>query len=304
MAIYERAETFVHRITIRDNDGVKTDPSTVSDNLFDPCNHQLITDDAMTKESTGVYRYYYPITSSATYGKYRTLVDAIDGSGNITKITGSYYVMPWKVQEEVRAKMGITKDTDVDDDTMSNICWTSYIKTLRDAFEYRNKETPKRNPDTGAGFDGTNTTFQTMKYPIADINGDGVVSGNNICGNDITGYWIDNAGHRNECSINVTTESNGEISIFQDDGVSAIPQTNEGVKITYWCEYDNFNDFLLQEAVAYLSAHYISLRFTEEDKVTMADVNKPIVIINPERFRKEYKKLIRLIKKPNIAGED
>jgi hypothetical protein len=304
MAIYERNETYVHRITIRDNAGTKTNPSTVSDNIFDPCNNQLVTDDAMTNESTGVYRYYYPITSTATYGKYRTLVDARDGSGNKTLITGHYYVMPWKVQDDVRAKMGITKKTDVDDDAMSNICWTSYKKALRDAYQHHYNETPCRNPDTGAGFDGTNTTFQTKNYPIADVNGDGSVTGNNDCGNDITGYWIDNAGHRNECSINVTTAANGEITITQDDGVTAIPSNNEGVKIDYWSEYDSFDDFLLQEAVAYLAAHFISLRITEEDKVTMADVNKPVVLINPKRFKYEYKRLMRLISKPKIKGED
>jgi len=305
MAIFERGETYSNWTTIRDRNNVKVDPTTVKITIYDPCNSILVNEQDMTKSSTGLYYYNYDtISSTATYGKYKTKVVATSGSSQVGTYISHFYVMPWKVEENVRQKIGITDEKDIDDNALSELCWISYKKVLRDAYIHVYKVVPLGNPDTGVGFDGTNTSFQTPSYPIADINGDGDVSGTASCATDIWCWWIDSSGSRNEGFVSVTNSKNGEISLYQSDGVTPIPQNNDGVYLEYWREFNTFDEFLFREAVSYLAAHYVNLRLTERDKVTLADISKntPIVMLYPDRFWNEYRKLLKKVSKPRIGG--
>ncbi|GAF92664.1 unnamed protein product, partial [marine sediment metagenome] len=64
---------------------------------------------------------------------------------------------------------------DIEDEDLSHIAWTSYKESLEEIYLHHYKESPKGDPDTGVGFNGTNTTFQTKHSPIADIDGDGTI---------------------------------------------------------------------------------------------------------------------------------
>ena len=304
MAIYERSDTFSHWVTIRDRNNQLTNPSSVSITISDPCGKTLINNAAMTNSSVGLYYYDYSINSSATYGEYGIKVKTVSAGALNTIYKDQFFVMPWTLEKSVRRKTGIADEKDIDDEDLSHICWTSYMEALRDVYGHSYKESPSGNPNTGALFDGTNTSFQTKSYPIADINGDGTVTGTSSCATDIIGWWINSSGSRQEASISITNYKNGEINIYQVNGTSPIPSTNKGVYLDYWYEYDSYNEFIFREAVSFLAAHYVNLRFTERDKITLADINssKPIILLQPNRFLKEYKRLVNLVKKPRITG--
>ena len=302
MAIFERGETFSHWVTIRDRDNAKTDPSTVSMSIIDPHDNTVLTYSNMTKDSTGVYYYDHDLSSTATYGRYKVYVRTKTGTHQ-GMLHDEFFIMPWKLEEGIRRKLGITSN-DIDDEDLSHIAWTSYKEALRDVYNHHYKETPSCNPDTGEGFDGTNTSFQTKHYPIADIEGDGTVGDSDDAEADITCWWINSAGHRNTGYVNITQVDNGEITITQSGGVTAIPSNNEGVYLDYWSEYDSYNEFIFREAVSYLAAHYVNLRLSELDKVTIADINsnRPIVLKSQNRYLREYKRLMDLVRKPRIRG--
>ena len=305
MAIFERGETYTHWATIRDRNNVKTDPSSVKIYIYDPCGNVIVDNQSMTKSSTGVYYFNYnTISSSATYGKYETKVVAKSATGQTATYISHFYVMPYKYEQMVRDKFGIAEEKDIDDDALSEICWSAYKKVLRDVYIHVYKETPSPNPDTGALFDGTNTSFQTCHYPIADINGDGEVSGTSSCATDIWCWWIDKTGSRKEGYVSITNADNGEISLYQSDGATAIPSDNEGVYLEYWYEYENYDNFILNEAVTYLAAHYLNLRLTSRDKITLADINKnkPVILLYPSRYWDEYRKLLKDVTKPRVGG--
>lgn len=303
MSIYERSETFVHRISIRDRNGLKVNPSTVSETIYDPCGTILVNSLSMSSDATGEYYYNYNIPANAYYGKYRTKVIAKTSGANTAIYEDKFYIMPWKIERDIRQITGISEKKSITDDDLSDIAWNTYKYALRDVFCHHHKDSPCGNPATGATFDGSNTSFQTPSYPIADINGDGVVTGTTTCGYDMTGWWINSNGHRSECSIMVTQSDNGEITIWKDDGVTPIPADNNGVYIDYWVEYDSFDDDIFKRAVSYLASHEVINRFNELDRTTIADLNsnRPIIISNPIRFMNEYRRYISMIRKPRMG---
>lgn len=280
--------------------------------IYDPCDVVLVNAQNMVNSATGIYYYNYDtISSSATYGKYTVKVNAISGSSNVGIYMSNFYVMPWKVEQSVRKKMGITDEKDIDDDALSELCWSAYKMALKDASIHHYGETPLGDPDTGLCFNGANTSFQTRHHPIADIGGDGFVRGTdtgvagaNLCEQDITGWWIGSDGSRRSLRIVVTNSDNGEIELYQEGVATAIPNTNEGVYLNYWESYNSFDDFLFQEAVSYLASHYVNIRLTERNKVTLADINRntPIIMLNPTMYLNEYKKLLKKVSKPRVGG--
>ena len=311
IGIFERNETFSYWITIRDRNGAKVDPTWVKETIYDPCNHEILSAQAMTKDVTGVYYYDTQLSSTATYGRYRVLAESLAGTGQYSRQMEEFFVMPYKLEDSVRRKVGLDDDKDISDDDLSHISWTSYKEALREIYAHHYGEIPRGNPDTGVGFNGTNTSFQTSHFPIADIGGDGSVTGTdagvagtNYCEQDIKCWWINSAGSRVEGRVNVDNYRNGELSIYQEGVATAIPSNHEGVYIDYWSQYDSYDEFLFREAVAYLAAHYVNLRLTERDNVTLADIrsNQPIILKQPNRFYKEYRRILKLIRKPKITG--
>jgi len=259
----------------------------------------------MTKEDTGEYYYNYDISSTATYGRYSVQAIGTSAGANKAIFNSEFFVLSWDASKDVRQLTGIGDTKTISDTDMENIVWMSYQESLRDVYEHHHKEKPSGNPDSGAGFDGTNTSFQTYHYPIADSDGDGSVYGygETSCGTDISGWWIDNAGSYNKCWITVSKEQNGEISIYQDDGSTPIPSNNEGVYLDYWSSYGNFDETLFHQAVNYLTAHNVMLRLKEVDRVTLGDLarNTPIIEKDANRFYKKYRSLLKKVSKPRIG---
>ena len=307
MSVYEQNETYVNRTSVRDRKNEKKDPSEVSMTIKDPCGNILVDHASMTSDATGEYFYNYDIQSNATYGRYTSTVSAKSAANDVSKIRSDFYVMPWNLPRDIRQITGIGEEKTITNDDLSDIAWHAYRFALRDVFEHHYEDIPKGNPQTGAGFNGTNTTFQTPDYPIADVNGDGIVSGSDIasgsCATDIDSWWIDTNGSWHRSIVRVDKSRNGEISIFQADGVTAIPANNEGVYVDYWIEYKSFDEQIFRRAVAYLAAHEVEQRFSTLDKTTLADINanRPIVLAHPRRYLNEYKRYINMTRKPRCG---
>ena len=303
MAVFQRGETFVARTSIRDRIGELTTPTTTKISIYDPCNITLVSSVSMTVDTVGQYFYNYNLSSSATYGRYTTRIETLT-SGNTTYQYGKFFIMPWDGVLDVRQTMGVHDSKSIDDDDISNILWNCYLYALRDVHTHHYKEIPIGNPDTGAGFDGSNISFQTRYYPIADINGDGIVRGNNVsCATDMKVTWINSAGHMVNGTISVTQADNGEITITQVGG-TAIPANNEGVYLDYWCQYEGFDAFLFQQAVVKLACHEISKRFASLTEITLANIrsNNPLIIIDPNMYWKEYQRYLKKNRSIIIGG--
>lgn len=305
MAIFERGETYVHRTDVRTRAGLKTNVSSVSLSIYDPCGFRLANSVSMTSDATGEYFYNYSLSSTATYGRYKTTTTATSAGGQKSIVQEQFYVMPWKLEKSIRRVTGASDTKSMSDDDLSHIAWMSYIETLRDIYGHHYAECPLGNPDTGTCFDGSNKSFQTPSYPIADISGDGVVTGygQQSCGTDVNFWWINSAGSRQQGYCTVNKANNGEITLTQSSG-AAVPSNNEGVYLEYWTEYNTYNSFILEQAVTYLAAHYVTLRFAELDKVTLADIrdSNPLIVINPKRFKDEYYRKIDFIRPPLAMG--
>jgi len=306
MAIYEREDSIAYWITIRDRTKTKVDPSTVSITIKDPCDFVLVNSQAMARDSTGVYYYNYDsLSSTATYGKYKIEVKSTSGTSQVAVEHDKFYVMPWRVTDDVRDITGASETKDVDDDALSDICWKAYKEALRDIYIHHYEETPNGNPNTGAGFDGINTSFQSNFFPIADINGDGSITGNNTsCATDINAWWVDNNGSYQRAIITVSKYQRGEISMYQNDGSTAIPANNEGVYIDYWHQYGSYDEELFRNAVGHLAADMVMRRLKEVDRVTLGDIasNLPIIEKDSRRFYRKYRQLINQVRKPMVAG--
>jgi hypothetical protein len=269
--------------------------------IKDPCNRVLVDEQSLASNSDGVYPFYYNLPSAATYGRYQNEVTAKSSSGTIAKIVEEFYVMPWDVSNEVRAISGISDKKSINDQDLEHICWMSYKRALKEAFQHHYGEYPNPNVDNGQLINGSNVYFQTKHYPIADSNGDGSVTGNTTsCATDIDAWWIKEDGSYERCDVAITNADNGTIEIYQADGLTAIAQDAKHVYLDYYSQYKGYDEEIFHDAVSYLAAHYVEMRFKQADRLTMADVNRNQLIVtkNEKRFYYEYKRLINLIRKP------
>jgi hypothetical protein len=307
MAIYERGETYVHQIKFWDSTKTPANPSIVSFYLYDPCSHTIVNNQLMTNDAVGSYHYYYTLSSTATYGRYTAKVRATSAAGYIEDTKTEFFIMPWDVVPEIRDTMGILEQKSVTDDVIARMVWSSYLYALHDLYTHVHNEYPDGNVDTGAGFDGTNTAFHTKQYPLADINGDGTVTGSNTsCATDISGWWRDIDGHYQTAKIVVTQAEYGEITVFQNDGITAIPSTNNGVYIDYWVRPEFYSMDIFRSAVVRLTCYELSKRLQSLDQITLADIknNNPVITIDPYMYMREYKRYLHITRGPSSGGVD
>ncbi len=304
-SIYEQGEENYYVAKIKNVDGnTNVDPSTVSITISDPCFTTIVDAVAMSKLSTGHYLHAYSIPADALYGQYEISVEA--SSPTYTTIyKDKFYILPWNIIYDTRRYSGLTAKKSVSDHDIAGIIWEAYIEALRDAYEYIDNVIPKCNPNTGAGFDGTNTTFATRHGSLADISGDGTVTGygETSCSTDVDGYWIDANGDCQQLKITVLDPKCGKLTITQLNG-DPIPSKNCGVRINYYLEWRTFNLAILKTAVAFLAAHKCIVRFRELGKATQADLhsNKVVILHDRNRMEKAYKRAMRKISKPHVGG--
>ncbi len=304
MSIYQRGETYAHRIDVRNRLSVVTTPVTIKENIYDQCGHWLVKSLSMSSDAIGKFYYNYPITSTATYGRYYSKVTATDAGGNVSIFKDEFFVLPWDAVDDVRQVMGIPESKSVDDDTIANIFWSSYLYALKDLYDGHMGESPGYNPSTGAGFDGTNHYFRTTHYPIADVNGDGTV--NNSCPSDIYVTWMNSTGSLAYGSVVVNNAEFGQIHIYQAGGTTAIPATSQGVYLYYWTKPARYDEYIFQQAVIRLTCYELSKRLQSLDQITLADIknNNPIILLDPGLYMKEYKRYLQMSRGPVSGGVD
>lgn len=304
MSVYQREETFYHWITFRDRAKALSNPDSVKITITAPCGITVVSSATMTQDSTGVYYYAYNIPADGLYGEYDVKTVATTGTDN-SIFKDKLYIFPWDIVDQTRKLSGITSKKSISDDDISVIILEAYLEALREVYTYWDDENPKCNPDTGAWFDGVNTTFATKRGKLADSNGDGVVTGygEQSCGTDVDGWWTDANGDCHQLKITVLDARCGKLTLTQWDG-TAIPNDNCGVVINYSTEWRTFNIAIFKSAVAFLAAHKCIVRFKELDKATLADLhsNKIVILDDRNRMEKAYKKAMRKISKPIIGA--
>jgi len=304
-SIYERGEENYYVAKIKNIDGnAYVDPSSVSITIYDPCSNVTINSATMASLTSGHYQYSYTIPNDAIFGQYNIEVKA--SSPTISTIyKDKFYILPWNIIYDTRRYSGITAKKSVSDHDIAGIIWEAYLEALKEVYIYWNSESPKCNPDTGAWFDGTNTTFSTKNTPLADANGDGVVTGygETSCGTDVDGWWADSNGDCHQLKITVLDAKCGKLTITKLDG-NPIPSSVCLVKISYYTEWRTFNMDIFKSAVAFLAAHKCIVRFKELGKATQADLhsNKVVILHDRNRMEKAYKRAMRKISKPVIGA--
>jgi len=302
-SIYERGEENYYVVKIKNIDGnTDVNPSSVSITIYNPCMGAEVSSASMVTSEVGIYHYAYTIPADATYGKYEIKVTATD---NTTIYRDKFFVLPWNAIYDVRRYSGITSQKSISDHDIAGIIWEAYIEALRKVYLFRHNESPRCNPDTGALFDGVNTTFATKHSQLADINGDGVITGYGeiSCGTDVDGHWVDSNGDCHQLKITVLDAKCGKLTITQLDG-TPIPNSTCLVKIDYYTKWRTFNDSVFKSAVAFLAAHKCIVRFRELDKATLADLhsNKTVILDERNRMEKAYKTAMKSISKPVIGA--
>ena len=308
MSVFECEETYNHRIRIRDRDGTLVYPTTVYFNLYDNCGNELVVDAAMATDATGTYEYEYSIPTDCLYGEYDIKVIATDASGSKSVFSDSFYVFPWKCLSQIRSVSGIAERKSIDDDDLARIAWDAYQEVLAEIYEHHDWEKVKMDPNVNLSFDGTNKTFRinVCNYDeLADRYGDGQVTGwgETSCGTDIDGYWIDANYARQQLKITLADAITGRVTLEQTTG-AAIPANHNGVRVSYSTRSELWDERLFRKAVVYLAGFEVTQRFSELDRVSLADIesNKAVFIADPRRLERIYKKTRDKVRNTMFGG--
>lgn len=311
LATYERGETYNLRITTKDNiTRADTDTDTLTIDIIDPCSTVSISAATFIKTTTGNYYHNYLIPTNAVYGEWKVVITATVDS-IITKFTDNFLIMPWNAAPNVRTISGIGESKIISDEDINKIILQSYKDASHYCYKYHYREKPNTciaSCTSGYNYciNGSNTTFFLRSTPIADWSGDGVITGfgEQSCGTDVNAIWKDCDGWCHQCDVIVQDANCGRLTIYQQGTTTAIPSTAKGIYLNYYSRTGAYTDDLFREAVEYLAAHRVILRFGELERATNADLASAqnIKYVNPNRMWKQYKKTIREIYKPMIGG--
>lgn len=306
--IYTINDTIRLSIKVYDANGNLVSPNNgVKVYFYDSCGN-LIKSLWCNETSIGNYEIVTNLTISDNFGigKYLIRFMAWQSGGKYAHKEDYIVILPEdsNLLSQVRLLSGIDSKKQIDDDELALIIWNAWCRTSKEVFS-EIEEVPLSNPTTGSFIDGSNKLFQVSNYPLADISGDWIVKGygESSCATDIDGYYIDEDGKYHKTKITVISPEIGTIKITQLDD-SALPVTTKELKVHYWYQWKTFDIKLFYEAVSYLAAHKCLIRLQTLNSTTMADINsnEKRILMSPNRMLKEYKRIIRLIRKPQIGA--
>lgn len=93
METYKAGTSIKITSTIRDSDDALLDPDSVVITIQEGDTTPVVSEVAMTQESTGVYYYNYQSATDTPAGRYKTKVKAVSGSyTSIKEETGAFYL--------------------------------------------------------------------------------------------------------------------------------------------------------------------------------------------------------------------
>jgi len=288
MVVYSRGETYIQKVTIRDEDNVLFNPDEVKWTITDPNGTIVVNEEDMLNVSTGVYKDSYNIPDDAPYGNYRVKIEMIVIDIQTTIKEDEFFILPIKL-EDVKQVSGIVDERSISDRDFSQLLWHAYQITLKESLINHRNEKPKGNPDTGVWLDGSNTTFQVRHPPLADANGDGAVDGY-----DLSGIWIDEDYNIHQLLCGVINAREGIITLQQLNG-SPIPNTAKKVEIDYFQEPPRWDEETFRKAVIYLASHLAQMRLKEPSRITIADLTSNRVLLEERHteFSEMYWRLMR-----------
>ena len=259
----------------------------------------------MVSDAIGHYEYNYNFPSDSVYGEYNIIYKATAYDGTITIMRNSIMLFRKDILTKIRRYSGISNES-IDDEDLCGITIQALDEALNEAFDFHKDVEPICDPDYGVIFNGSNKVVRTPKTPIADHDFNGSVEGIGAtpCDGDITGYWIDSDYAKHDMYITVNDAKTGRITITQDDGVSAIPNDYQGAYLTFWTEWESYDENIFLDAVSYLAAHHAILRMTDLHRATGADLpsNQSKIELNLNRFYRKYEMLMSKISRPKCDG--
>jgi len=291
IGLIQRGDTYYLDVKFREESTAVTISSATMTILY-PCSGSD-TASLVTTATTGRYESSWAIPSSATYGEYRISIE-VSYESKTYKFESFFYVLPWNIVQQIRAVSGIKQSNDISDKDIAIIAWNSYIEAKEDCF--------KRIYNERIQIDGyhlvneSNKTFYARKMHL--------VSGHTICDEDaIKGHYKTPNNDIEDLTISITDAEIGKLSIADKDG-NALDGTDCNMMYSYRIQSPGFKEQVFKKAVVYLASHEIVLRFNELDKATLADIqsNSPIILANPNRMLKQYKKTLKKCKVLKVGG--
>lgn len=197
------------------------------------------------------------------------------------------------VAGKVRDIMGIGDDVSLEDEQINSLIELAEDSVKRDVFSFHYRETAGANPDDGKTWDGANTRFQ-ISHPIMDSDFDQSVT------DDVTGHWIDTDYEIQTLSVSVHNARYGLIDVYQSDGSTPIPSTAEDVCVDYYTSDEEIPFAVLENMGTLLCAHYVKVRITEPAKITSADIEGNLQVINiyKNEYMRQYRDLVNKYRKP------
>ena len=300
--VYFRGDSIFTQINIK---GIiltaLTDPSEVSISIYGPCGDTLVNAASMPSSAVGVYEYDYDISLTADYGVYSIKIETT------TYDSLSYYnfvVFPWDVISRIRSLSGAFQQSDMSDYKLSLIAWDAYIETLGEIYDDVKDATPICDPSVDVYIDGTNKKFQLGIHPIADADGDTVVTGfgEHSCATDVTLTYMDNDGNIKKGRVKVNDAEHGLVELTNESD-AAFPIDTKWMRVTYSVESPTYNESLMREAVAYLAAYKTMIALKSLDKATLGDLQSNRSLTE-KRFLTRYEDLIEQIGFPMIGSGD
>jgi len=203
----------------------------------------------------------------------------------------------WAMPQKVRDVLGLDNDAVMSDREIEELIRIAQEQVKQTLFTYH-EETVGNNPNTGDSWNGSNTTFQTLSYPIMDTNYDFIVNGR-----DVIGDWISSTYLISTCSIAVTSAKYGLITVKQTSG-AAIPSNALNVIVYYYSCHRNMTELQLENLTTYLAAHFAYLRLKTGTSISAVDLqnNWKILLKSPTTYLDNYYLLLEQVKQPTIRG--
>ena len=205
----------------------------------------------------------------------------------------------WTLPQKVRDAMGIDNDAILDDRQIEEHIRMAQEKVKESLFTYHYDETVMSNPDTGASWDGSNTTYRTSHYPIMDSDYDFTVDGD-----DIKGRWLSSTYAESNCSISISSATYGIISVYQHGTTTAIPANAETVRVDYYSCHRSISKQHLENLATWATADSIMHTLKAGTSVSMEDLEKnaKLLLQDPNQFNVKYKELMNKLQSGTIIG--
>lgn len=322
--IYTRDDSYYLCLTLRnstceDSISVVTD-ATMNVTIRNPCGTVKVNNQSMTHSSSvdGIYTYCYEIPSTALYGEWE--VDISAPSDCAITWQENFFILPFNLTAQIRRLLGADAKK-IDDHELAEEAWYAYIEVRDRVLEYNYREKlcccvdgtcsccGKVECDCICGTSSPVTCdrWKLKNNPIADFNNDDNIHGcecddaSEDCQNDICCIWKDSDGECHDGAVKVNNASCGEIQVYQDDCVTAIPSDNEGIFVSYYSSWRTFTISKFKKAIAYLAAYEIALKYNMVTKIE-AGCDERSKVSFADRLYIRYRDVIDSMSKPNIEG--